>query len=212
MATTPGCSRQEHVHIHIHAGPELVLRVMDGPLDGDVARRFVHFGVDGGNLAGKLQALHAIRAHDQFFAESHLIELLLGQAELDVDGIDRLQRSDGGADVQILPQIYLPDADLAIEGSDDGLARDHGIGFRDRGIGLAKLAFRRVVVGLSDGFLGDQIPLPLEAEPRQFPPRLGGVKLRLLLPRIELHQQISLFDFAARNRTRSAKRCRPGRC
>ncbi len=119
-------------------------------------------------------------------------QLLLRHREVDIERVERSQRRQCIAGVDILPEIDPADADLAGERSADDALRDLGVELIDRGLGLDQL-----FLALLDHLLADEAGRrqPLRAlvlQLREAAARQQPVAFRPLRRIVELHQRRAL--------------------
>ena len=125
-------------------------------------------------------------------------DLLLRHREVDVDRVERLERHHGLAGLEVLAEVDLPDPQDPREGRANRLPVDGGADLADLGLRLLVLGDDTVVVGLGDDALLVESVGPVEVEPREVELGLGGLQLRLLLPRVQLHENRARLDGLAR--------------
>src|SRR5882724_3171143 len=173
--------RLKYFNVDEHARTQPVFRVPHRALDHDIARRLVETGIDRRDLTFKLIAGDPVRFDAELFADSYLAEVFLWEREIHIDRIRRLERHNGCADIQVLAEVHLPDADHSIERGRNGLAGD----VRSRIINgcsrLAKLAFGGIVIRLRDGSTSPEIALAVETQFCQVAARFRGMQLGLFL-------------------------------
>ena len=130
----------------------------------------------------------------------NLPELLLGHREGHVEGVERLQRHDRVARVEVLTEVDLPQAEDAAERRADLLAVDRGADLPHPRLRLLVLGARPVELGLGDDALADEPASPVEVQPREVPLRLGGGQLGALLPRVQADEHLALLHRLGRIR------------
>ena len=67
-------------------------------------------------------------------SDRHAVQGLLRQHEIEIDGVERLQRDDHRAGADILPEVDAANAQASGEGRAQGFLRDHRFLLRDLGI------------------------------------------------------------------------------
>src|SRR5690606_27427525 len=124
-------------------------------------------------------------------------EPLLRQRELDVDGIERLQRDDRRALREEIADADAPDADLARERRPHDLLRYRGPDAVDSCRRLLPLGLGAVEVRLRHRTIRDETPRPLEREARKPFARFGRAQLALLELVVEPHELLTRLDVRA---------------
>ena len=114
-----------------------------------------------------------------------------------MDGVERLERDDRVAGVEVLPKVHLPEAEDPGEGRADLLAVDAGPDLPHPRLGLLVLGARPVELGLGEDPLAHEPADAVEVEPREVPLRLRRGQLGPLLARVEADEHLSLADRAA---------------
>ncbi len=125
-------------------------------------------------------------------------EILLGQWEVGIDLIERLERHERHAGRDILADIDLADAEAAGEGSDDPLLIDHRPGLVDAGGSLVAAGGCGVQRGLRHRAAAEQIALAGELAFGILQGGEIGLEIGLLDPIVDLDEQVALLDVVAR--------------
>src|SRR6266545_4690130 len=180
-----------------HSGPQLAVRVTERGLNLNVARGLVDDRVQGRDRARRVGALDPLSGHADLSADSKLAQLLLRHGEVHVDRVERLERHDRIAGLQVLAEVDLADAENPGKRRPDRLAPD-------RGLRLPRLRDRLLVLGRGlvvfrlrgDAFL-TQTFYPLEVDGREAALRLGVGELRLFLTGVEPHEHVAGSHFLA---------------
>ena len=122
----------------------------------------------------------------------------MGQGEIDVDRIKRLQRDNRRAALDELPEIDLANAGATREWRANGFFRNDGadgVGVGDR---LPRLRLAGIEFGLRVRVLRPQILGTLQVDAGEVGAGFGAGQLRQLRGNIELHQQVTLVHLGAR--------------
>ncbi len=170
-----------------HSGAQLRIRVVERRLDLDVAGLLIDHRVDRGHPAVRLDPRSLGRRVDRR-ADLESRHLLLRHGEIDVNGPDGLQRHDRRAGLQVLAEVDLPDPQHTREGSSDRLALDRRPNLTGLRHGLLLLGGQPVQVRLGLNSLLHEVFGPLEVQIREPASGLRRGQLRLLLPRVQTHE------------------------
>jgi hypothetical protein len=101
--------------------------VVDGGLDAHVAGGGVDVGADRRDLALDGSAGDRVAREPTARPVFELRQLLLGQVEVDEDGVERLERDDGVARLEVLAEVHEADAEPSREGRLDRPLVDRGL-------------------------------------------------------------------------------------
>ena len=97
--------------MHEHAGAEPAACVRKRRLHSYVASRLIHHGVDGADSAVEHDVAEIAGGNANAAPQKCLMGLLLRNAEVDVDRVQRLQRHHRIATGHVLTEVDLPDAE-----------------------------------------------------------------------------------------------------
>src|SRR5687768_3929427 len=156
---------EQHLRLHEHARTQLARRVGERGLHGDVAGRLIDDRVDRGDPAGELEAAEFGGGNTHAASGADLSGILLRNAEVDVDRIERLQRHDRAPAGQVLTQVDGPDAEHARERCADRLAGDGGADLANLRLGLLLRRGGGIELGARDRVVLDQALHPFERQP-----------------------------------------------
>src|SRR5205823_13665815 len=129
--------------------------------------------VDGGDRTGKFDAAETLDTDSNAASGAQLRDGLLRHAEVDVDGIQSLQRHQRVAAGQVLSEVDVADAEDARERRLDCLSIDRGADLADARVALSKIRLRTIELGLRDDVLTEEPLHPLEIDPREVALCLG---------------------------------------
>ena len=117
--------------------------------------------------------------------------MLLGNREVDVDRVQRLQDGDGRPRVQILTQVDRPDAQLAAEGRPDRFLPD--LRLERPGVGAHRLELGLICIelGLGRGAARFQLARPRRRSRGEIAPRLQRRQLRPFDAGVQLDQDLA---------------------
>ena len=131
-------------------------------------------------------------------ARADLGQLLLGQVEIDVDRVERLERDDGVARLEVLAQIDEADAKAPRKGRLDGPLRYGRPYVVRRRESLLVRRPVRVELGLRDGGLCEQFTRPIQVDLGELDAGLRRAEHRLLDGGVLANEQVARLDLAAR--------------
>ena len=123
---------------------------------------------------------------------------MLGQREVGIDRVDRLERDDGLTVPQNLAQLHEPDPEPSGKWSPNALLGDHRPKIIRGGSGLLRLRFGRVEIGAGVGALLAQFASAAKIDFRQVSDGLGRAQLGIFRAHIQLYEQITYRDIGTR--------------
>ena len=174
-----------------HARAQLALRISESGLHLNVPRGLVNHGIESCDLSRKNLARNIFRRHVQIAADSHLPGRLLGYAEIHINRIQRLQRSDSTARGKILPQVHLADAEGARKRSSNHFALNRGPDLSHIRFGSFLLSGRLIELQARNDAGVDQLLFAAKVHAREFALRFERCQLGPFLLGVENNQYIS---------------------
>ena len=106
-----------------HAGHQVFPGVGNAGFDRDVTRGRVEAGVYGADAPRECLVGEAVGGHRYFLADSNGFQLGLGHVEVDIDGVEGLQRGDFVTGVEVLPGVDSGNAYTPGKGRTNGFLR-----------------------------------------------------------------------------------------
>ena len=149
--------RQLDLNVGKHAGSEQLFRICELGPDAETPAADLDARVDRDDLAGEPLARPGLYADLDHLPFADPGQLALGQREIGVDRVERLQRHDRRARAQVLAEIDAPDAEAAVERCADALLVEQRLLRGDLGLRVIECGTGLVEIGLGDRFLAHQL-------------------------------------------------------
>ena len=117
-----------------HSRLQLQIAILEDGLHANVAGGLIDHRVEGSDPAG-FGAGEAVRCHLNAAADAQTTELLLGNREIHIRGLQRLKGNDRRTTGEILTEIHLADSESPGERRANCLARNRGGDLSDSSFG-----------------------------------------------------------------------------
>src|SRR5581483_10782936 len=181
-------------HLDEHTRTQPVALVGQGRLDLHVASVLVNERVNSRdvtveNVAGQFGGADPHRA-----TVLNLRPLLLGNTEIDVNGVKRLQGHDGRACRQVLAKIHLTNPEDAGKWRTNRLALNRCPQLGDISLGLSLVGTGLVIIRLRDDPLAGQLLSAAVVQLREIALGFHRSQLGALLPGVQLDQNVPLVN------------------